>query len=276
MERGRLPEGETWSSDYVDLSSRFIPDSVLARLYLENPRLPHTSRDGCPTCDGARSYTMAGKTFDCDCDQQLTLHKHYLAANIGLAHQRLSWEDYVGDPDALQLLVWWLRQHGGMVTQGMGAVLRGEFGLGKTMLAVLTGKELVKLGYDVFFVTFSGMVQMFTAGWNSDQDRRAYEARVIRSDILVLDDLGKEFVTKNNLGLSTLDHCLRQRLAAARPTIVTTNHDDEQLSVIYGPGMASLLKERAMQVHFTGADFRDKTVDKTTAEVAVRSIRPIT
>jgi len=57
-------------------------------------------------------------------------------------------------------------------------------------------KDLMKLGYSVYSTTFTNMIDMFTAGWNSGDDKRYFEKKMKSSDILLLDDVGKEFRTK--------------------------------------------------------------------------------
>src|SRR5690606_11856928 len=127
-------------------------------LYQRYPELPKCAEVECVICDKTGTYTFRGEEVECDCHQQLQLHKHYLVANIGLLYQRLDWNDYEGDQVAAKLARQYLSRHRDMIRTGMGLIYHGEFGAGKTMLASLVAKELVKLGYDVYFSTFTEMI----------------------------------------------------------------------------------------------------------------------
>jgi DNA replication protein DnaC len=162
-----------------------------------------------------------------------------------------------------------------MISTGMGLIYLGEFGTGKTMLVSLVAKELVKLGYTVFFTTFAEMIDMFTKSWSSNTARARFESKVVESEIFILDDVGKEFRTKTNLAESTFDHVLRQRAVDARPTMLTTNMSEDELDEGYGGAIFSLLKERSILHKSKGNDWRGKARDRTLEEVLSGEVRPI-
>lgn len=264
-----------WAAEYIDLASRFLDDDEREFLYRQYPNLPQTWKQGCPTCHGAKKYLWRDEIFPCDCRMQFALHKHYLAAGIGELYQRLDWDDYEGDPDALKPVELYLRKHREYINAGIGLFFSGAFGLGKTMLVSLIAKELVKLGYAVFFSTFSAMIDQFTKGWGDVQERQRFERKMVESDVLVLDDVGKEFRSSTNLAASTFDHILRQRAVALRPTIITTNMGEDDLSEGYGAGILSLLLERGLGYEVQGSDFRESAKKRAIREIEVGWIRPI-
>ena len=194
-----------WRSDYVDLTTRFISDTTSDYLSRKVSQYDVIVKRGCPTCDGPGIQNSCG-----DCRAQLQLYKHYLSSGIGLNYQRLDWEDYHGDEEALETAVTYLQRHKQMVRSGFGLLLHGDYGTGKTLLTVLVAKELVKLGYHVYFATFSQMVDEFTRGWGDTGEKLRFENKVVKSDVFFLDDIGKEFRTKTNLSESTFDHVMRQ------------------------------------------------------------------
>src|SRR4051812_18329177 len=72
--------------------SRDILDREQILHNLANRKLDNTTFDRvqtypvaavCPTCDGTKIYRLNGQGFDCDCEMQRLLQKHYFAANIG-------------------------------------------------------------------------------------------------------------------------------------------------------------------------------------------------
>ena len=178
----------SWGNDYKDLTYELLSDNVIEFLSHRNPNLNKFSKRGCPTCDGPKSDNPCG-----ECKQQLQLYKHYLNAGIGQTYQRLDWLDFHGDAKALAVAQTYLQQHKAMVNNGIGILYYGTWGSGKTMLAALTAKELVKLGYSVYFATFTQMIDEFTRGWGNNTDRDRFEDKVIKADVFILDDVGKEF-----------------------------------------------------------------------------------
>lgn len=260
-----------WEAKYK-IPLPFLSDSQAELVYEKHPNL---RRGICPTCNGTQSYRYRGEEHSCDCRRQIELHKHYLHANIGLFYQRLDWVDYQGDLEALKVTETWLDNEEKMRQNGIGLMYLGEFGVGKTLLSILLSKELIKMGKKVFFATFSEMIEMFTKSWVSDSARAEFEQKVVESEVFVLDDVGKEFRAKNNLVESTFDHVLRSRAVDARPTILTSNMSDGEISEGYGGAIFSLLSERAVVIEARGEDFRPRSRERMLQEVLQSEVRPI-
>ena len=255
-----------WQKDYVNLKFSFLDDEDVEYLESRNPQFEKFTKIGCPVC--------TDRTCG-DCKGQLQLYKHYLKAGIGFNYQKLGWEDFHGDEKALDLAKIYLGKHKEFVKGGMGLMLHGTWGTGKTLLTSLVAKELVKLGYTVYFATFTQMVDEFTRGWGSNEDKARFEAKVVKSDVFFLDDVGKEFRTKNNLSEATFDHVLRQRALDNRPTFITTNMSEVDLAEGYGSAIFSLLKERMIVHNMVGNDYRQFALDRTLDEISNGTVRKI-
>lgn len=255
-----------WQKDYVNLKFEFLDDEEIDYLEQKHPQFELFNKNGCPTCQD-RSCG--------NCKEQLQLYKHYLRAGVGLNYQRLTWDDFHGDQKAYDLARIYLGQHKDFVKGGMGILYHGTWGTGKTLLTSLMAKELVKLGYSVYFATFTQMVDEFTRGWGSNEDKARFESKVVKSDIFFLDDIGKEFRTKNNLSEATFDHVMRQRALDNRPTFITTNMALEELMDGYGGAIFSLLKERVIEHNMEGIDYREYARDRTLDEIKQGTTRKI-
>jgi DNA replication protein DnaC len=265
-----LSEHFEWRNDYVDLTTKFISDSTSEYLSRKVSQYDEIVKRGCPTCDGPNSEISCGQ-----CKEQLQLYKHYLSAGIGITYQRLDWSDYHGDEVALEAAMIYLKKHKQMVRAGFGVLLHGDYGTGKTLLTVLMAKELVKLGYNVYFATFSQMVDEFTRGWGDANEKLRFESKVVKSDIFILDDIGKEFRTKTNLSESTFDHVMRQRALDSRPTFITTNMNMAELKSGYGSAIFSLLTERMVDKHIVGQDYRPIARERAMSEINSSIFRSI-
>lgn len=264
----------TWASEYVDLSTRFLPDDEWNWLYAHHPDLPEKSSDGCQTCGGTGTYMFGGE-HPCDCGRQLALQRNYLVANIGALYHRLDWFDFDGDDEAARHASRWIERREHNLRTGRGLMFRGQFGRGKTMLSSLIAKEMVKLGVPTFFVTFAEMIEMFTRGWGDKDSKARWEEKVLNSKVLVLDDLGRDMTVKTNLPQSTFDFVLRHRVTTLRPTIITTNLTVEAMSTGYGKGVLSLLMERSNLVEVSGEDWRRKVQSREDAEYEKGWRRPV-
>jgi hypothetical protein len=119
------------------------------------------------------------------------------------------------------------------------------------------------------------MVDEFTRGWGSNDDKARFESKVVKSDVFFLDDIGKEFRTKNNLSEATFDHVMRQRALDNRPTFITTNMGIDELMDGYGGAIFSLLKERVIEHNMDGIDYREYARNRTLDEIKDGTVRKI-
>lgn len=249
----------------------YLTNAERERLLAEHP---HLEEDICPTCRGKETFRWQGADVDCICSEQKRLHRRYLHAGIGTTYQRLSWADVhfdlVNSP-----VTDYLDNIEDYVARGMGLLLHGPVGTGKTLVANLMAKELVKKGYDTFVATFASTVEHFTATWGDNEEKKVFAKRFMQSQMLVLDDLGKEYKSSNRLSPTTFDHILRTRVQGGRPTILTTNMIARELQGGYGGAVLSLLVEQSIEVELKGDDFRPTANLRTKDEIAAHEIRPI-
>lgn len=250
------------------------------RLRELHPSLPSSPR-ACVTCKGTGQFRWLdddGQPADwkCDCDEQFILHRYLLASGIELHYQRLRWADAEGvPPDALGVIEDYIEHCDAYVQAGLGLVLWGKVGTGKTMLAALLLKSLLEKGVRGQMVTFHTMLDLFTAGWEQKEAKVWFEQRITHADVLVLDDIGREHGGRNAVAESTLDHVLRSRVAADRPTIMTTNRTQEELGTLYSGNALSLLSESAIVQEFRGTDYRPEHQTRKITEAKARLTRPI-
>lgn len=252
--------------------SGYLSDKELERLKEHHPEL----RDGrCPTCKDAGTYRWQGQEHDCCCGQQKWLFTRYLHAGIGETYQRLSWTDLQIDKDQLAPVLDYLDHHVNYIDRGMGLLLHGPVGTGKTLLSTLVLKELVRAKYDCYATTFAAAVENFTATWGDKDEKKVFTKRFLNSQVLLLDDLGREQRNSNRLPQTTFEHVLRTRVQHARTTILTTNMTAQELQGGYGHNALSMLVEKSIEVPLTGADYRPTSKLRTMQEIQDNEKRPI-
>ena len=262
-------------ADAENLRYKFLSDGEGERLYHQYPKLNPDPELFCPTCATTGRYFWDGKMQQCDCQLQLQLHKHYLASGIGANYQRLSWDDYEGDKEVQEWVDKYLENHANFVNRGIGMILYGDFGVGKTFATTMLLKDLIKLGHTCFSTTFAHMVEMFTAGWREPEEQKYFQTKIIQSDVLLLDDLGREMKTKTKLSQTTFDDVLRRRVQDGRPTFITTNMSIGELQEGYGGAILSLLWESALRYEMVGSDFRPQSGERLQLELQQGQVRPI-
>jgi len=262
---------KSWTKDYVDLRLKFKADEeVFEQLCQRYPKLSRKTINGkfvCPTCPAIKDadgvivgnqgwyITDGGKRAECDCELQWRMYYWYLYSNIEEDLQRMDWDEWKStDNDVLETSIKYLNNHQGFVDEGMGIVMCGPPGTGKTMLTTLITKELVKLGYDVMFMLFADLTSAYTKGWKDLEARERFENDIVRADVLVLDDVGKEITSTVSTG--TFDVVLRNRNHSNRPTFFTSNLTQRELENKYAGSIISLITGKDFLVEMVGEDFR--------------------
>lgn len=150
--------------------------------------------------------------------------------------------------------------------RGVGLLLWGINGVGKTGAAVSIAKEYRRRGYSVLFVEAASLKTLVMEHTMFDDDVSLIE-RARRVDVLVLDDLGKGVSDNTGFGVKLLDELLRHRNANVKVTIVTTNMNLKALGDELKPSTMHTLKECIVPIHCDGADLREEARAENTKMV---------
>ena len=144
-----------------------------------------------------------------------------------------------------------------MMDQGIGLYLwSAENGTGKTSVSALIAKEALRYGKTVFFEESSRLKGMLI---NKEQfeEGTSIEERMMMVDVLILDDVGKEYRTSSGYAENVIETLLRARVQKLKTTIMTGNVHPKDMKKIYSEDFAALLKESVVPVNVTGHDFRE-------------------
>lgn len=130
----------------------------------------------------------------------------------------------------------------------------GKSGLGKTHLSLSIVKEVTKKGFNAVY----GPAQsLFSA---AEKERFSYSGdsekldEIMEADLLVIDDLGTEFMT--NYVQSLFYDIVNSRLLKKLPTIINTNLSFDELESRYTPRITSRLIGEYSVKSFVGNDIR--------------------
>jgi DNA replication protein DnaC len=146
-----------------------------------------------------------------------------------------------------------------MLRDGLGLLLHGPAGVGKTTTAAYVACEVRRRAYPVFFVTVSDLREMIRTRVGVD-DGTVLE-RVRRVKLLVLDSLRAEDATDSFFGAVDLARLLEARSSWNRATIVTTQIAPAALRTSF-PGMMEQARTACVEIKVTGPNRRDHVQEK--------------
>jgi len=168
-------------------------------------------------------------------------------------------DSFPGDPAALKVALDYLESFGDdseALGKGHGLLFFGINGTGKTSLAVGILRCLLERNYLADFYRWPALIEARARSWRSEEAALDFRRHVRQTDLLVIDDLGKEFSGGRELSVSVLDDVVRGRTAAGKPTLITMNADPATIRTTYGDSIASLFNEFFEPVEVHGRDMR--------------------
>ena len=116
-------------------------------------------------------------------------------------------------------------------------LLMGKTGIGKTHLALSIANRLLNEGYEVIYCSCSNILQVI----DSERSANKYSPTlnsIKRCDLLILDDLGSEYI--NSYYNAILYDIINSRLSENKATIITSNIDDaSKIQARYGDKITS-------------------------------------
>lgn len=135
----------------------------------------------------------------------------------------------------------------------------GGCGLGKTFLSSAIANYLIENGVDVLYVSSNSLFPILEdLHFNRDvSEKNQYLVRRVSDcELLVLDDLGAEFITP--FTSAELFRIINNRLLSERKTIISTNMDLGELKKRYSERIYSRVAGSFEIVAFFGDDIRKK------------------
>ncbi len=132
-------------------------------------------------------------------------------------------------------------------------LLRGPTGVGKTHLSLAIAGEVLSRGYSVVY----GPVQKLLHRIEKEHFGRASgnsEDIMTGCDLLILDDVGTEF--SSPFYTSALYNIINERMLVGKPTIISTNLNQKELTDRYGEQITSRITGTFQPLVCLGKDIR--------------------
>lgn len=141
----------------------------------------------------------------------------------------------------------------GSPSSGLGILLLGQPGHGKTTMASVALQSLIRtMQLPGLFLDYPKFLRLQQEAWKDpevqERMKEVYGDAKHSIPLLVLDDLGKEHSTQTKWAEDTFDAVLRSRFNAGLPTIITSNVPLSSWEDTYGSSMESFAHEAFIEV----------------------------
>lgn len=143
-----------------------------------------------------------------------------------------------------------------MLAQGVGLFLYSdENSTGKTSIAVLALKQALRLRRTAYFEE-SGRLKAALIRAEEFEENIPIERRIRTVDLLVLDDVSKEYRTESGFAENLIESILRDRSQNLKTTVLTSNLRPNKIEQVYSADLAALLRETTIPLKISGYDWR--------------------
>lgn len=143
-------------------------------------------------------------------------------------------------------------------------VLMGQFCTGKTSLATMMLKAVLRAGHTALFLAYSDIRRVFFEAVDVRvppevlRESPTVRERLRRVDALLLDDFGSVAFKKDSESMAAVESILRDRYNQKRGIILTTNLSPDELKEGFTESIYSLLRRSGNLVHVSSAQWKPK------------------
>jgi DNA replication protein DnaC len=175
-----------------------------------------------------------------------------------------NWDFNKGDKKLYNLGIKYTENFKQIKEEGLGLLVTGGVGNGKSYLSFAIANGLLKKGVPVVCISINGLLERIRETYKTWGKEGEYE--IIKSlgsaDLLVIDDLGTEQNTE--WSISKIYTIIDSRYRNKMPTIVTTNYSVEILKDRYGERTVDRLMEMCTTIENNSTSIRRiKAVENT-------------
>lgn len=224
----------------------------------------------CEKCSDTGYVEEANRTVVCDCLQKLMadVAAEQLSANLPLSEctfDNFSLEYYSKEPDILgkipfnrmtNIYNYCISYADTFHSHSKSLLMKGGTGLGKTHLSLAIANEVIKKGASVIYTSAPQILSKLERehfNYRYDDQEDTFNS-LLKCDLLILDDLGTEFVS--DFTRSCVYNLFNSRILANKPMIISTNLQLEELITTYSQRFVSRLIGACDRLDFIGEDIR--------------------
>ena len=146
---------------------------------------------------------------------------------------------------------------GGFKKNSPNLLFTGRTGLGKTHLSLAIAREVIDKGFAVIYGSSQSMVsKMERERFQNYSENGESEKHFINCDLLIIDDLGTEFMSP--FSVAAIYNIINSRIMMNKATIISTNLTMRELEKNYTERLVSRMIGNNIRLEFLGEDIRQK------------------
>lgn len=216
----------------------------------------------CPTCQGRGKYTLNFNVYECDCEMQRLLQRHFFAANIGREYHNICLDDFFsGDRDKIVPVVQdYIEHFDDNFYYGVGITFSGPVGTGKTFAMTCVLKELIKQGRKVYMVNFEQLIDSWASRYKDPEAQHILDL-AMGAEVLGVDEWRSDKRNEGGFLADGFDRIARHRTSNLLPILGTTNMSRQLEEKEFNKAF-SLLSGKNLRVETVGHDVRMKELRK--------------
>lgn len=228
---------------------------------------PHFS---CSKCEDTGYIELDNRTVVCDCLKKLMADIAAEELNAALPLDRCTFDSfslscYSDKPDEngriplnrmSNIYNYCVDYADNFSLRSKSVLMRGATGLGKTHLSLSIANEVIRKGWSVLYVSAPEILSKLERehfAYRYDRQEETFNS-LLKCDLLILDDLGTEFVTP--FSISCVYNLFNSRILEGKPMIISTNLTMTELLTTYSQRFASRLIGSCDTLEFIGEDVR--------------------
>ena len=201
-------------------------------------------------CHGTGIISISDyKSRLCGCKIVFRYVKELIKANIPQDYWSLEFDNLHLDRLNYKIVKTYIENLDRAKQNGLGLVLFGQNGTGKTSIMAEIAKQAIINKYKAQYFTLSSYVDALLS---KDTERVAYYES---GDFLLIDELDKKVGTAAIYKI--IDEFLRRMFNQGKSLIMATNWDSDELKEHLGESTNSLLKRRSEFLFFQGDDYSE-------------------
>jgi DNA replication protein DnaC len=195
---------------------------------------------------------IEGMVSRCSCMIIFRYLSKLIRSNISVDYWMLNFDDLLVDDKIKKSVKIYLDHINTAKHKGLGLVLHGNNGTGKTSIMCEIGKSAILEGYKVRYLTLNSYIDaLFSKDKINSKNLTDYYED---ADFLLVDEIDK---TNGNIK-NAIDEFFRRMINMKKCIICGTNMNSDLLDSALGKSVVSLLKRRSKFIQFDGNDFSEK------------------
>lgn len=170
-------------------------------------------------------------------------------------------DEYPIDADKKEIFQRYIDNIAEMVDDQVNLTLYGSNGSGKTYLTSILVKEAYRRRYTSFRVTLETFIQLH---FKQEDHLKEKLQKIYSCEILVIDEVGKETIMKNDFNIVKFEELLRQRDTDGLVTILCMNLPLEGANGFYkqyGNSIKDLTEGNSLKIEFVGDSNRKQVTN---------------